>query len=144
MVARARRRLAFALRRQDWLDEAAAVCSDAADTIAPTDASSPEALSLWGSLQLTEAVAAIRNRDASAAWRLLGEARAAAQRVGPGHINDYWEAFGPANVGAHEVAVALEAENPDEALQLAERVDVEELLPMAQRRATFLIDVAHA
>ncbi|MGH8904272.1 MAG: helix-turn-helix domain-containing protein [Egibacteraceae bacterium] len=142
MVAHARRRLAFALMREGWLDEAGAVCSDAADAIAPTDASPLEVWSLWGSMQLTGAVSAVRGGDGAGAWRLLRDARAAAERVGPGR-NDYWEAFGPANVGAHEVAVALESGDAVEALRLADNVEIGDL-PMVPRRAEVCIDVAHA
>jgi hypothetical protein len=142
LMAHARRRLAFARMREGWLDDAGSVCSDAADAIAPTDETPLEGWSLWGSVQLTEAVAAVRGGDGAQAWRLLRNARTAAERVGEGR-NDYWENFGPANVGAHEVAVALESADAVEALRLADGIDIDEL-PMAQRRAEVLIDVAHA
>ncbi|MGH8898252.1 MAG: helix-turn-helix domain-containing protein [Egibacteraceae bacterium] len=142
LVAHARRRMAFALMREGWLDKAGAVCSDSGDALAPTDAAPLEQWSLWGSLQLTQAVIAVRGGDGAYAWRLLRDARTAAQRVGPGR-NDYWENFGPANVGAHEVAVALESGDAREALRLADHIDIDEL-PMAQRRAEVLIDVAQA
>jgi hypothetical protein len=141
-MAASARDLAFALLRAGWLNEAGAVCSDAADAIAPTDASLLEAWSLWGSLQLTEAVAAARADGVAKARRLLAEAWTAAERVGPGR-NDYWESFGPANTGVHEVAVALESGDPVEALRRADRVEVGEL-PHAERRAGFCIETAHA
>jgi hypothetical protein len=105
---------------------------------------SPGGWSLWGSLRLTEAIAASRTRaaDARSARRLLRDARAAAERVGPGH-NHYWENFGPANVSAHEIAVELEFGAAVEALRIADTVEVDEL-PYAGRRARVLIDVAHA
>ncbi|MGH8909823.1 MAG: helix-turn-helix domain-containing protein [Egibacteraceae bacterium] len=142
MVAHARRRQAFRLLRDDCLDEAGAVCSDAADAIAPTDETSPEGWSMWGSLQLTEAVAAGRGDREAEARRLLGNARAAADRVGPGR-NDYWESFGPANVGAHEFEVMMQSGNVTDALRIADTVEVDEW-PMAGRRAGFLVDVAYA
>jgi transcriptional regulator with XRE-family HTH domain len=142
MVATARRRLALARMREGWLDDSGAVCSDAADAIAPTDATSGAGWSLWGSLLLTQAVAAARKGDVAEAWRLLRHARAAADRVGPGR-NDYWENFGPANVSAHEVVVALELGDPAEALRAASRITIAEL-STASRRADVLIDIAHA
>ncbi|MGH8884062.1 MAG: hypothetical protein ACRDYX_02580 [Egibacteraceae bacterium] len=142
LMAASARDLAFALLRAGWLDEAGAVCSDAADAIAPTDATRVEAWSLWGSLQLTEAVAAARADGLARARQLLGDARTAAERVGPGR-NDYWEAFGPANVGAHEVAVALESGDAVEAVRLADHVEVDQL-PIPERRAHCLIDIARA
>ncbi len=142
MVAVSERLLALALLRGGMLDEAGAVCSDAADAIAPTDATQPESWSVWGSLQLTGGVAAVRGQDGTQAWRLLRDARGAAERVGPGR-NDYWSAFGPANVGTHEVEVALEAGDAVEALRVADTVEVDEL-PTAENRARFSIEAAHA
>lgn len=77
------------------------------------------------------------------ARRLLRDARVAAERVGPGSDDYYWESFGLANVSAHEVAVELEFGDPVEALRLADGVEVEQL-PNEERPATFLIDVGHA
>lgn len=142
LVAASARDLAFALLRRGWLDEAGAVCSNGADLLAPTDATPPEGWALWGSLQVTQAVAAVRGGDGTYAWQLLRDARAAAERVGPGR-NDYYEAFGPANVGAHEVAVALESGDAVEALRLADHVEIDEL-PIPERRAHVLIDFARA
>ncbi|MGH8900093.1 MAG: helix-turn-helix domain-containing protein [Egibacteraceae bacterium] len=142
LVAVSERLLACALMRQGLLDEAGAVCSNGADALAPTDATPLEGWAVWGSVQLTLAVAAIRGGDGAGAWRVLRDARGAAERVGPGR-NDYWEAFGPANVGAIGVAVALEAGDPVEALRVADTVEVDEL-PSAERRARFCIDTARA
>lgn len=142
MVALSQQRLCGALMRQGWLDEAGAVCSDAADAIAPTDDTPPEGWSVWGLLHLVEALIAVRAGDTPGAWRVLRHARAAAERVGPGR-NDYWQAFGPANVGTIEVAVALESGDAVEALRIADRVEVDEL-PMAERRARFCLSAAKA
>ncbi|MGH8903957.1 MAG: helix-turn-helix domain-containing protein [Egibacteraceae bacterium] len=140
LVAKAARGLAMALMGLGLIDEAASVCSDGADAVAPTDATSLEGWSLWGSLHLTEAVSVARLDHSAQAWRLLGDARTAAERVGPGR-NDYWESFGPANVGAHEVAVAMDSGDPVKALRLADRLEVAEL-PSPTRRARFCVDVA--
>jgi len=142
MVASAQRRLAFAFMQEGWLDDALTVCSDGADAIAPTDDMAPEGWSLWGSLQLTGAVAAVRADDAVAARQMLRDARSGAERVGPGR-DDYMEGFGPANVAAHEVTAMLELGDVVEALRIADTVNLEDL-PNDERRATFLIEVAHA
>ncbi|MGH8929342.1 MAG: hypothetical protein ACRDZO_01580, partial [Egibacteraceae bacterium] len=142
LATQSRRALANGIMRMGWFDEAGAVCSDAADAIAPTDETSPEGWSVWGSLQLTAAVSAARAKDPVEARRLLRAARTAAERVGSGR-NDYWEAFGPANVGAIEVAVALEVSDPVEALRAARTVEIEKL-PSAERRARFCLSVAQA
>ncbi|MGH8887950.1 MAG: hypothetical protein ACRDYX_22875, partial [Egibacteraceae bacterium] len=142
MVAVSERLLAFALLGLGLLDEACSVCSDGADTIAPTDATPLEGWSVWGSLQLTQAVGTARGGDGAEAWRLLRNAQTGAERVGPGR-NDYWESFGPANTGVHGVAVALESGDPVEALRLADTVEIEEL-PHAERKAGFCIETARA
>lgn len=142
LVATAKRQLALTFMSAGWLDLTAGVCSDTADAIAPTDQTLPEGWALWGSMHLTGAIAAVRAEQPAVAWRLLRDARTAAERIGPGR-DDYWQAFGPANVGAHEITVALESRNPAEALQIADTVNVSEL-PRAERRARFLVDVAHA
>ena len=142
MVAVGEWRMAYALMRQGWVSDAAARWSAAADRLAPTAGTPVEGWAVWGSLQFGIATAASRENDAAGAWRALRDARAAADRVGPGR-NDYWEAFGPASVGANEVMVALEFGDPVEALRVADRTDVEEM-PTRWRKARFLIDVAQA
>ena len=142
LTVQSRRALANGIMRMGWFDEAGAVCSDAADAFAPTDKTSPEEWSVWGSMQLTAAVSAARADDPAEARRLLRTARTAAERVGPGR-NDYWEAFGPANVGAIKVTVALESSDPVEALRTARTVQIDEL-PSAERRARFCLSVAQA
>jgi transcriptional regulator with XRE-family HTH domain len=142
LVASAQRRLAFSYLQLGWFDEAAAVCSDATDAIAPTAATSLAGWSLWGCLQLTGAVAAARAEDRASSRRLLVDARTAAERVGEGH-DYYWEAFEPASVGAHAVTVALEHGDPVEAVRLADSVQVDHL-QSPERRATFSVEVAYA
>ncbi|MGH8895763.1 MAG: helix-turn-helix domain-containing protein [Egibacteraceae bacterium] len=142
MGALSERLRANALMRLGWLDEAGAVCSDGADAIAPTEATPIEGWAVWGTLQLTESVAAVRGGDDAAAWRLLRDARVAAERVGEGR-NDYWQSFGPASTGLIEVTVALEAGNAVEALRIADGVEVDELTSAALR-ARFCVHVAQA
>lgn len=144
MVAASQRLLASALLRRGtgWLDDAGAVCADAADALAPTDATPLAGWSLWGSLQLTLADITSRAMDMPGARRLLGDARVAAERVGPGR-NDYWEGFGPANVGVNEIIVALDWGDPVEALAIGETVEVDQL-PSAESRARFCLQLARA
>jgi transcriptional regulator with XRE-family HTH domain len=133
---------AFMRRGKAWLDEAGALCSDAAGAIAPTDSTSPEGWVVWGSVHLSQGLTAARAGDRAGAGVAVRDARAAAERIGSDR-NDYWEAFGPANLGAIEVAIALESEDAFEALRIADRVEIEDL-PSAERRARFCIDVARA
>ncbi len=144
LVTVARLRLAMALMAAGWLDAAASVCSDAADEIAPTKDTGPEGWSVWGSVHFVGASAAVRMtpRRMGDARRLLRDARAAADRVGPGR-NDYWQAFGPASVTANEVGLALESGDLTGALRAAEHADIDEM-PGKWRRSRFLLDVAQA
>jgi hypothetical protein len=142
MGALSERRRANAMLRLGWLDEAGAVCSDAADAIAPTDATPPGGWSVWGTLRLTETVIAGRYGDTASVRRLLRDAWTAAERVGPGR-NDYWESFGPASTAVIEATVAVESGDAVEALRIADGVEVNELASEALR-ARFSIRVAHA
>ncbi len=142
MIATAARHLGFALLDGAHADLAGAVCSNAADAIAPTDRTSPEGWAAWGSLRLSGAFAANRLKDPTTARRLILEARAAVERL-PSTFTDADEGFSVSNVGLHEISIALEAYNPVEALRIADRVDVAEL-PWDTRRASYCISVAHA
>ena len=101
----------------------------------------PEAISLWGALNLVGAVIACRMGDVSAADGCLAAAAAAAARL-DGDRNDYHTEFGPTNVALHQVAVAVELGRSGEALRLASHIDAEAL--SAERRGRFLMDVARA
>ncbi|MGH8909040.1 MAG: helix-turn-helix domain-containing protein [Egibacteraceae bacterium] len=142
MVSVSESLIMFALLRQGMVDEAGAVCSNAADRLAPTAASGLAAWTLWGSKKLFEAVIAARRSDAGHAYRVLRDAGVAAERVGPGP-KPYWAAFGPANVSAMEAVVALELGDPSEAVRVAGRLDIDELAS-PERRADVCIHVAHA
>jgi hypothetical protein len=98
-------------------------------------------LSAYGALRLAGVVAAARAGDEPDARRLLADARDTAGRVGD--RNDHWQTFGPANVGVHEVAIAVELGDPAAALQAARRVDVGALATL-ERQATHRVHVAHA
>jgi len=140
LEAAARRQMARVLMRQGWVHDAGAVCSDAADALAPGGPVAAAVWAMWGSLLLRLAFIAARRQDPATARESLEAAHSAAERAG----SQAWESsFGRANVGAHEVAVALELEDPTEALQAAGQVDVAEL-PVPRRRAMFLVDVAQA
>ncbi|MER6175594.1 hypothetical protein [Streptosporangium sp. NPDC001681] len=69
----------------------------------------PEALAVWGGLQLCAAITAARKNDAAEAWsrhRLAGEA---VTRLGPRQRTNYYElCTSQTNVDIHGVAVAVE------------------------------------
>ncbi|MFE6385189.1 helix-turn-helix domain-containing protein [Nocardiopsis dassonvillei] len=101
----------------------------------------PEAMSVYGALTLQRAVAAARGNKATVAYRHVAEAKRIAEAIG-GERNDFNTEFGPANVGLHEVSVAVDLGDAGVALRAAEEVDVSVLSP--ERRGRFLIDVARA
>jgi hypothetical protein len=142
LLGLSQQRLVSALMGQGWLDDAGSACSNAADALAPGDATPPEGWSVWGLLHLVGALTAVRAAAAPAARRQLRDARAAAERVGPGG-NDYWESFNPTSVAIMEVAVELEAGDVVEALRLADNVEVDELAT-PERRAHFCLSAAKA
>jgi transcriptional regulator with XRE-family HTH domain len=101
----------------------------------------PEAISLWGALNLAGALIACRMGDIAASEACLAAASSAAARL-DGDRNDYHTEFGPTNVALHEVAVAVELGRSGEALRLAKKIDAKAL--SAERRGRFLMDVARA
>jgi hypothetical protein len=101
-----------------------------------------DALAVYGSLLLRGAIAAASAGNASRADDLLGEAEDAARRLGAdGNLR--WTAFGPTNVRLHQVNVATTLGNAGDALKRARGVELDKI-PITERRASFLINVAAA
>ena len=101
-----------------------------------------DALAVYGSLLLRAAIAAARGGNASSADELLCEAEHAGRRLGAdGNLR--WTAFGPTNVRLHQVNVATALGNAGDALKHAMAVQFDKI-PITERRAAFLIDVAAA
>jgi tetratricopeptide (TPR) repeat protein len=142
LVAAGAFRLVFvflAARHYDQAEETARTAADALRQLA--DDGDPQAMSLRGGLTLQRAVIAARVNDPDAAYGHLERASQIAGRLGEGR-NDYNTEFGPANVGLHEIAVAVELGDAGRALRAAATVDTSGL--SAERRARMLIDVARA
>ncbi|MFE6691893.1 helix-turn-helix domain-containing protein [Streptomyces sp. NPDC057743] len=104
-------------------------------------ASSPVALSLYGTLFLNGSIAAARMRNREMTTYMLGKADEAAERLGADG-NEMWTAFGPANVGIHRLATALEFEDYQRAVDIAPTVRAVGL--PKERRARLRLDVARA
>ncbi|GAA2724977.1 MULTISPECIES: helix-turn-helix transcriptional regulator [Streptomyces] len=125
-------------------EEAVRVTQDAAnDVSAAWWRSSPEAVSVYGTLFLGGAIAAARSGDRALSSEMLRRAQEAADRLGADR-NDMWTSFGPANVEIHRLATALEFEKVDEALALVTRPQAGRLaagLPV-ERQARFRLDMA--
>jgi tetratricopeptide (TPR) repeat protein len=77
-----------------------------------------EVLSLRGAFRLVLAIAAARDNERTRAYAYLDQARAIAAQIGEDR-NDFGTEFGPANVGLHAVAVAVELGDAGHALDLA-------------------------
>jgi hypothetical protein len=101
-----------------------------------------DALAVYGSLLLRGAIAAARDGNDSGADELPAEAEDAGRRLGV-DSNLRWTAFGPTNVQLHQINVATFLGNAGDALKRAKRVQLDKI-PITERRASFLIDVAIA
>ena len=142
LVAAGAFRLVFVFinaRHYDQGEEAARTAADALWQLAYGGAA--EAMSLWGGLTLQRAVIAAHTGDPDAAYGHLERAREIAGRLGADR-NDFNTEFGPANVGLHEIALAVELGDAGRALRTAATVDTSGL--SAERQARMLIDVARA
>ncbi|KUJ67762.1 XRE family transcriptional regulator [Streptomyces albus subsp. albus] len=103
---------------------------------------SPTALSLYGTLFLNGAVAAARLRDRNTADEMIAKATRAADQLGA-DANEMWTSFGSTNVEIHRLALALEFEDVQLAVDIAPRVRPSRDLPV-ERRARARLDVARA
>ncbi len=122
--------------------EAVNVTLDAADGLERGWwSSAPSALSLYGTLFLNGAVAAARMRNRALADHMMGKAHEAAQRLGSDR-NELWTSFGPTNVEIHRLALALEFEDVQLAVDMAPHIRTTGL--PVERRARARLDVARA
>jgi transcriptional regulator with XRE-family HTH domain len=138
-------RVANLLLEVGHLRDAATLAGRAIDTLEPAVGTAPAGyLSMWGALHLKCATIAASQGDQAAAWQHLGEAKAAARRLGRDR-NDFWTAFGPTNVALHEVSLAVVLGEAATALQRARSLRLERFPGgLLERRSHLLIDVASA
>ncbi|MBP5879023.1 helix-turn-helix transcriptional regulator [Streptomyces sp. LBUM 1477] len=122
--------------------EAVSVTLDAADDLEHGWwRSTPASLSLYGTLFLNGSVAAARMRNRALADHMMGKADEAARLLG-GDSNEMWTSFGPSNVEIHRLALALEFEDIQLAVDVAPSVRAAGL-PI-ERRGRARLDVARA
>lgn len=133
--------LSCAVLRLHGTKDARAV-SESAYGAAP--AGGPAEISCKGALALISAVSAARAGEAADARAWLRHAGRLAEDLGH-DANFAWTAFGPTNVQIHEVSVAVELGQPDQAIKVAANVDTD-LMPMGlrSRRSQIHIDSAWA
>ncbi len=142
LVAAGAFRLVFvflAARHYDQAEETARTAVEA--LMARATAGDNAAMSLCGGFTLQRAVIASRLNDSETAYRFLDQAKDIATRLGDGR-NDFGTEFGPANVGIHEVAIAIDLGDAGRALRVASGLDATDLSP--ERQSRLLIDVARA
>lgn len=101
----------------------------------------PEALSVYGALQLQRAVIAARLERPEDARSYLDRARDVAQRLGEDR-NDHDTEFGPTNVALHEVAIAVDLGDAGEAIRRSSSIDASRL--SVERQGRLQIDIARA
>ncbi len=104
----------------------------------------PAVVSVRGALLLIAAVAASTDGDITASGRHLADAQVLAEELGA-DANHAWTGFGPTNVATHRLAVALQLDRPDKAVELGVRI-VPERFPTALvgRRCQVHLDTAIA
>jgi transcriptional regulator with XRE-family HTH domain/tetratricopeptide (TPR) repeat protein len=104
-------------------------------------AHSRPARSVYGALLLRGSIASARI-DREGAYELLAEAAAVAGDIDD-LANERWTAFGPTNVLLHRVNVALVLGDAGSAIDTARLIDLRKVV-LAERRAAFFLDIAHA
>jgi hypothetical protein len=107
-----------------------------------TAITTPESLSVYGSLLLRGALAAAQHGQRGTAQEMLAEAAGAARRVGA-DANLRGTAFGLVNTQMHQVNVAVTLGDAGTAIDLARQIDLR-AVTITERKASLLIDVARA
>ena len=101
-----------------------------------------KAAAVYGSLHARAAVLAAFGGKASAAWTHLEIADGMANLIGK-DVKYFQTSFGPATMKVHEVAVAVELSDPDEALRRSHSWSPPDDLP-AEKASHHYIDLARA
>ena len=104
--------------------------------------STPDSISVYGSLLLRGAIAASLDDNRPTAHELLAEAEDAARRLGH-DANHRWTAFGPVNATLHRISIAVTLGDAGTAIDLARGVSPA-AITVTERKATLFIDIARA
>jgi transcriptional regulator with XRE-family HTH domain/tetratricopeptide (TPR) repeat protein len=139
-VAAIRRSAAF-LTTGAW-DGGRQLLDRAAREVTAGSATDQAALSVLGTAHLRSAIMAARAGQADPAWSSIEQARQVADQIGH-DTRDYGLLFGPANVSIHEVAVAVELGDADQAVRRAARFTLPADLPR-ERSSHHYIDLSRA
>ncbi len=104
----------------------------------------PQRLSVYGTLLLEAALAAARLGDGATVRDLLVGAEDVAAELG-GDFNHYWTCFGPTNVQLYRAAAAVHLGDGRAAIDTHERLDTDSFAALpAERRANHYLDIARA
>lgn len=141
-AADARRAVATVLRRTGRQVAARDLLVSAACDIEPVGRTSPGQLSVYGTLLEVAAYTAAVDGDRHAASQFIGEAKAAAARLGR-DANYRFTAFGPANVTLYQVSIAQVLGDSGTAIEHAKTLRATSI-PTAERQGRYWIDVARA
>lgn len=104
--------------------------------------STPDSLSVYGSLLLRGAIAASLDDNRPTAHELLAEAEDSARRLGH-DANHRWTAFGPVNASLHRISVAVTLGDAGTAFDVARGINPA-AITVTERKATLFIDTARA
>ncbi|GGU39851.1 helix-turn-helix domain-containing protein [Lentzea flava] len=140
--ASAHRAWAIVLRRTGHADAAQRLIFSTIATLQPELHRGPEHLSVYGALLSTSAYTAAVDGDRDTARTLTAEAVEAAARLGTDG-NHRFTAFGPTGVGLYRVSVARALGDYGTAIEAAKQINAA-AIPLAERRARYWSDVAHA
>jgi len=118
------------------------ILSAAGEAISGRTLTDPKAASVYGALHSRAAILAAYGRKPEQAWAHLEIARVMADSVGA-EVAYFHTSFGPANLKVHEVAIAVELGDADEAVRRARGWEPPSSLP-AERASHHFIDLARA
>lgn len=104
------------------------------------DGSGEAGLSVSGTIHLRSAILAARAGRHGAAWESVKQAAEVAARIGH-DTRDYGLLFGPTNVAIHQVAIAIELGDADEAVRRARDLTLPDDLPR-ERSSHHFIDLS--
>ncbi|MFF9089581.1 helix-turn-helix domain-containing protein [Streptomyces sp. NPDC014991] len=136
------RSVAHCLLSNGRFDAAVQLVGDAGEYLRPgLQESTPEVLSIYGTLFLAGSMASARADDRATTRTFLDEAKRAADRLGT-DANHVWTAFGPTNVAIHRVATAAELGDMQVAVDLGPQIDTTGL--PTERRTRHNLEVARA
>ena len=141
-TADARRAVATVLRRTGRRARAHDLLLSAAAAIEPGRESTPDQLSVFGTLLEVAAYTAAVDGNRAVAHVLIGEAKETAGRLGK-EANHRYTAFGSANVTLYQISIAQALGDHGTAIEHAKTLNPA-TIPTAERQGRYWIDVARS